>query len=165
MSCPQWSVGSGAGMPADRIPPAAAHRGGTAGIVSRTIANVLDVTLIIGLLGVSYLVALWLLFAADPIGFRVPTPSRPVMLGAAGALCIGYLTGCWATTGRTWGDHVLGLRVVDRRGRPLRIVPAAARAVLCVVFALGVLWAAGPRRLSIQDITIRTKVIYDWDIC
>jgi uncharacterized RDD family membrane protein YckC len=69
----------------------------------------------------------------------------------------------WSTTGRTYGKHLLGLRVVNHDGQRLRIVGAAVRATFCLVFLIGFLWVAvsGQNR-SIQDMVLRTSVIYDW---
>ena len=59
-----------------------------------------------------------------------------------------YLAGTWAMVGRSYGCHVMGLRVVDRRGRSPRLAMALLRAVLYVfvplaLVALGALFAAG----------------------
>ena len=74
-----------------------------------------------------------------------------------------YLTVAWATSGRTYGDHVMGLRVVSRDGGPVGPLRAGLRALTYVVFPLGLLWCAGGRsRRSVQDILVRTAVVYDW---
>ena len=68
-------------------------------------------------------------------------------------------------TGRTYGAQVLGLRVVDRRGRRLVAAWAFLRAVLCVYVPLGLVWSAFSREnRSLQDLVLRTSVIYDWDV-
>ena len=75
-----------------------------------------------------------------------------------------YATTAWSTVGRTYGCHVMGLRVVSRRGRRLHLLVALARAVLCVVFPIGLLWCAVSRtQRSVQDLPLRTTVIYDWN--
>ena len=57
---------------------------------------------------------------------------------------------------------LLGVRVVDRRGKPLRIAVAALRALACVLFPVGLLWVAVDRqRRSAQDIVLGSRVIYD----
>jgi hypothetical protein len=57
----------------------------------------------------------------------------------------------------------MGLRVVDRRGRHPGLLVAAARAVLYVVFPIGLLWCAVSRsRRSLQDLLLLSTVIYDW---
>jgi uncharacterized RDD family membrane protein YckC len=74
-----------------------------------------------------------------------------------------YLTLSWVTTGRTYGDHLLGLRVVNARNQRLRLAGAALRAAFCMFFPIGLLYAAVSRtNRSLQDIVLRTSVIYDW---
>ena len=85
--------------------------------------------------------------------------------GAAGLLLTGYLAVSWVGSGRTYGNHVMGLRVVNRHGRRLRAFVALLRAVCYVIFPLGLLWVlvSGHNR-SLQDLVLRTSVIYDWDV-
>jgi uncharacterized RDD family membrane protein YckC len=57
----------------------------------------------------------------------------------------------------------MGLHVVDRRGRNLRLGLALARAVFCVTFPVGLVWVAVSREnRSVQDLVLRTSVVYDW---
>jgi uncharacterized RDD family membrane protein YckC len=57
----------------------------------------------------------------------------------------------------------MGLRVVGRHGHRLRVLVALARAAFCVVFPVGLLWCAiNPGSRSVQDIILRTSVVYDW---
>lgn len=137
--------------------------GQPAGVVSRLLAGAVDALVLLGLLGIGYAVLTGIAFMADPVRFRFPAPSRFWCLASAMVVLVCYLTACWAATGRTYGDHVLGLRVVDGGGRVLPVVRAFPRAVLCAVFPLGLLWAAvSRRRCSVQDLLARTAVIYDW---
>jgi uncharacterized RDD family membrane protein YckC len=74
-----------------------------------------------------------------------------------------YLATAWTTTGRTYGAHLLGVRVVSARGRRPPVVVALARALLCVLFPIGLLWCAvSPTNRSVQDVLLRTSVVYDW---
>ena len=133
-----------------------------AGVVSRTVASAIDAGVLLVLLGGGYLGLAGVLFAADPLGFAFPAPPRAVTGAVAVAVLVAYLTESWTTSGRTYGDHVLGLRVVDRRGHPPRLGRALARATLCALLPVGLLWAAvSARRLSVQDVLLRTSVIYD----
>ena len=76
-----------------------------------------------------------------------------------------YLAVSWMGNGRTYGDHVMGLRVVNRQGRRLHPLAALARAALYVIFPIGLLWVlvSGQNR-SLQDLVLRTSVIYDWEV-
>jgi uncharacterized RDD family membrane protein YckC len=74
-----------------------------------------------------------------------------------------YLTVAWARTGRTRGGSLLGLRVVSAQLGPLGWWRAAMRAVTYVVFPVGLLWSAvSPTRRSVQDLLVRSVVVYDW---
>jgi uncharacterized RDD family membrane protein YckC len=104
-----------------------------------------------------------LLFVLDPRGFAFPDTDLIfgvlVFLGTATV----YLTLSWWLNGRTYGDAVLGLRVVGARGGPLPLVTALVRAFLCCMFPVGLLWAVvSPRQRSVQDVICRTTVVYDW---
>lgn len=143
---------------------ARAYQGHRAGLVSRTVAVVVDA----GVLGVSlcvvYLAGAGLVFAVDPVGFSFPVPSRVAVVSAGIALALLYFTVCWTTTGRTVGGQLLGLRVIDSRGRPPRFWRALVRAVGCVFFPIGLLWVVvSAGRRSVQDVVVRTSVIYDWN--
>ena len=76
---------------------------------------------------------------------------------------IGSLAAGWASTGRTVGKQVAGLRVLDQTGRRLSLRRALLRAVLYVIFPAGLLWILVSRRnASVQDLLVGTGVIYDW---
>ena len=85
-------------------------------------------------------------------------------LGALGwILLIAYLTIGWANTGRTFGKSVLGLRVVSSRDEGLPLWRSFVRAALCALFPIGLFWSAvSSRNESIQDLIVRTTVVYDW---
>ncbi len=134
-----------------------------AGIVTRVLAAVVDVGVVAAALAGTYLVVTGLRFVWSPATFSWPAPSLSLLSLLAGLLAIGYLTVAWATIGRTYGAGLLGLRVLSTRRRLLGWVRAMLRAVICVLFPYGLLWAAvSRRRLSLQDIAVRSIVVYDW---
>jgi uncharacterized RDD family membrane protein YckC len=74
-----------------------------------------------------------------------------------------YFTVTWTTAGRTIGDHLMGLLVIGRNGHTLRVGMSFIRAVFCVAFPFGLLWAGVSREdRSVQDLVLRTTVIHDW---
>ena len=85
------------------------------------------------------------------------------MYTAGGLLLTVYLAVSWRGSGRTYGNHVMGLRVVNHRGQRLHPVVSFVRAALYVIFPIGLLWVlvSGHNR-SLQDLVVRTSVIYDW---
>jgi uncharacterized RDD family membrane protein YckC len=139
------------------------YQGQRAGLVTRLIANTVD--------GLSVSVALLLayagfnavLFLISPRTFEFATASALLSVTTALLALIIYMTAAWSITGRTYGDHVMGLRVVGRRGERVGPPTALVRAALCVGFPIGLLWCGvSASRRSVQDLVVRTSVIYDW---
>ncbi len=142
---------------------ARAHQGRRAGLVTRLVAATIDsvVVSLVLLLGYAGLAAV--VFLVDPAGFS--PPDAPWLLSAVSWLLIlvAYLTVFWAISGRTYGCLVMGLRVVGRQGRQLGPLAALARAACYAVFPIGLFWCALNREnRSLQDVLLRTSVIYDW---
>lgn len=134
-----------------------------AGIVTRTAAAVIDLAVVLAMGAGVWLAGAAARFVWSPLQFRWPTPPWPVTLAVAVLIAGAYLTTAWATTGRTCGDAVLGLRVLPARHATLGWTRAALRAALCLIFPIGLLWAAlDRRRRSLQDAVLRTVVVYDW---
>ena len=139
------------------------YQGRRAGVVSRLLANTVDFVVVVLVVAAGYGCVSAALFLWSPSDFRFPQTNRGVLLVAGAVVLFLYLALSWFTTGRTYGDHLLGLRVVDRRGERLHLSTAAARSALCVVFPIGVLYALVSRaNRSVQDVLLRTSVIYDW---
>jgi uncharacterized RDD family membrane protein YckC len=140
-------------------------QGHRAGLVTRAAAGAIDVAIVIVSLGVCYLAVFAFLFLLEPRNFTAPRPSPGLVYAVGTLLLILYLAVSWMGNGRTYGDHVMGLRVVNHKGRRLHPLRALARAVLYAVFPIGLLWVlvSGQNR-SLQDLVLRTSVIYDWDV-
>ena len=103
-------------------------------------------------------------FLWNPRTFTFYSPGTAVVLVVGAATLTIYFTVCWTTTGRSYGDHVLALRVVNRRGQTLPLGVAFVRAAFCSVVPIGLFWAAVNREnRSIQDVVLRTSVLYDWN--
>ena len=139
------------------------YQGRRAGVVTRCIAAILDAIVVVVILGGIYGVVIGVTFLIDPKNFLWPSYlgwSIPII-----GFCIAapYLALAWATTGRSWGATVMGVRVVTGRGSRLPFPKAIVRALFCVAFPVGLLWAAVNRaNRSVQDVVLRTSVIYDW---
>jgi uncharacterized RDD family membrane protein YckC len=138
-------------------------QGRPAGLVSRFVANTIDSAVVVVVIVGGWLGWNGTMFFLDPRGFSFSEP-RPAFTVTVFMLVSGvYLTLAWAVPQRTYGDHVMGLRVVGRKGRRPRLVVAAARAVFYIFFPVGLLWCVvNPQRRSIQDVVLRTAVVYDW---
>ena len=142
---------------------ARAFQGLRSGPVSRTLAGIIDVSVVT--LATGGVVFGWSLITS--LGDRafelaIPGPLGAFLLGES--LLVIYLWFGWATTGRTIGKQVMGLRVVNHRGELMRPGGALLRALACVVFPVGLLWSIiSTHNRSLQDVVLRTSVIYDWN--
>jgi hypothetical protein len=145
-------------VPAHALP----LQGRRAGIVTRVLADTVDAAVVAGFLTLGYVGVAAIRFLWRSWAFTWPTPSFLLVLVLGGITAVLYLTATWGTTGRSYGKHLLGLRVLGPFGR-LRLGGAFVRAVLCVVFPIGVGWVIVSRRnRSLQDVVLRTSVVYDW---
>ncbi|MBI1351884.1 MAG: hypothetical protein GC156_12280 [Actinomycetales bacterium] len=145
-------------------------QGNRAGFVSRAIAACIDVLLIflvvLGTVAVIWMVSFIvqpLNAQSDALNLQQRVPRVAVMILYGYGLNVLYWTVFWATSGRTVGNLVMGLRVVNRKGEHPSWVGAFTRAVFCTVFPIGLAWSivSGANR-SVQDVVLRTSVIYDW---
>jgi uncharacterized RDD family membrane protein YckC len=165
MTLPAARPGTRPVTPADLTMPAAAlrHQGEPAGVVSRLLANGVDFLVVLGFLGGVYLgVCGWRLLS-NPSGFAFPSAPRTIVLGLGAGFSMLYLTLCWWLAGRTYGDRLMALKVRNFRQERLLFAGAATRAALCLIFPIGVLWCAvNSSNRSVQDVILRTSVIYDW---
>ncbi|MET0999866.1 MAG: RDD family protein [Marmoricola sp.] len=139
------------------------YQGERAGLVTRLVAATVDAFTVVALLIMMHVGVNVITFIADPRGFEVATLSVLLSVTTALVICVVYLAAAWSITGRTYGDRVMGLRVVNGRGLRVGGPRALLRALLCVGFPIGLLWcAASSSRRSVQDAVLRTSVIYDW---
>lgn len=139
----------------------AEHR--PAGIVTRVAAMGVDMAVVIVLGSLVYVTVAGARLIWSPTHFS--WPDIPFWLTAMVELVIAvlYLTASWAMTGRSYGDSLLGLRVLSHRRRIPGWALSFVRAVFCVFFPVGLAWVVlSPERRSLQDVVLRTVVVYDW---
>ena len=148
-----------AGIPAEALD----MQGERAGLVSRILANTIDFALVVAFLISCYVGVAAVMFLWSPTAFSFPAPRFGLAIIVGGFVLGLYFWISWATSGRTYGDHVMGLRVVNFNGDRMRWVGALARAAFCVLLPIGLFWVlvSGANR-SVQDVVLRTSVIYDW---
>ena len=146
-----------------RNPRALELQGSRAGMMSRALADVVDVAIAfliyvaIGLL----LNVMWDLFFSD--GIEINEPRGWVSALAIFVILVVYLALGWGSTGRTAGKQLMGLRVVRADGDGLKPSNALWRAFLCALFYPGLLLAiVNQRNRSLQDLICKTVVVYDW---
>ncbi len=133
------------------------YQGHAAGVVTRVVANTIDAAIVAVMVGSIYLGLVVFTFLLDPRTFVWPSGHLLASLTTALVLAVLYLFVSWWLFGRSYGDQVMGLRVVGRRGRrlgPLRSLLRAAllrglpdRLVL-VRHQPGAALGAGPRALD-----------------
>jgi len=134
-----------------------------AGIVSRGLAALVDMLVVLVTMGLLYLGLALTTLVVNPTSFRFPAPNLIFSTAVTAVVSVLYLTVCWTLSGRTLGAILLGIRVVvGRSAERLGVAVAIVRAVACVLFPIGLLWVAVDRqRRSIQDIALGSRVIYD----
>ena len=142
---------------------ARAYQGQSAGVVSRVVASCIDAAVVGVIVGAIYLGIVTVKFLLDPLNFTWPSSHLLASLTATLGLATFYLFLCWWLFGRSYGGHVMGLRIVGRRGRRLGPLRSLMRAAFCVFFPIGLFWCViSPQRRSVQDIVLWTRVVYDW---
>jgi len=146
------------------VPTAARSvQGHRAGIVTRLLAAAIDAVVAVTAVALGYAGAVAAYFVLSPRGFSFPDPGFAVLFACYLGFLTCYLTLAWATTGRSYGARLLGLRVVNSRGGRIRPIIALGRALLCVFVPVVLFWVIISREnRSAADILLRTSVIYDW---
>ena len=136
--------------------------GHRAGLVTRSLANIADVVVVVLAVIGGYAAVAVARFLISPATFRFPAPSWATLLLVGLGIQAVYFFTTWAVVGGTYGDRLLGLRVTDDRGARLRWPRCALRALACVIFPIGLLWVLVSREnRSLQDVVLRTSVVYD----
>ena len=139
-------------------------QGRRAGIVSRFLADAIDLVVIVGVLVGIYFAVAATRFLLHPRRFNWPEPSGLNLVVLGWVLLFAYLAIGWSNTGRTFGKTVLGLRVVSGAGERHPFLRAMLRSFLCVAFPIGLFWCVVNRRsASIADLLVRSSVVYDWE--
>lgn len=146
--------------------PAAARpaQGQRAGLVTRAAASLIDLGIVIASAAGLWLaawVAVLTLWPSD----RAPDLKIGPFI-AFGFLLLWVLWAVsWATSGRSPGGAIMGIRVVSGRGERLHAGPATLRAITCQLLPIGLLWILLSREnRSLQDVFFRTNVIYYWHL-
>jgi len=148
----------------DTVPKEARpFHGQPAGLVTRTLANIVDVIVVAALLAAGYLAVAGVLFLRKGSSFTFPIVTFRLGYVAGFAAWVVYMTFGWRTSGRTYGDHLLGIRVRTMADNDVGGARALIRAVLCAIAPLLLVWVAISRdQRSVQDLIVGTHVIYDW---
>ena len=159
----QRLVASGNAPSADPLPRAArALQGSQAGFVTRALSVFIDIGLVSIIVVVGWAATRFLIFVLRP-SQELPTPNAATLLAIGYGVMTLYWMACWATSGRSLGAFVMGVRVRSRDGERVGWLRSLLRAVFCVAFPPGLLWSiVSHENASVQDIVVRTRVIRDW---
>ena len=132
-------------------------QGRPAGLVPR------DLGVVCLLVAAGYVGVAAVRFILRPAAFQFPAPSWVTLLLIGLVVEAAYFTLTWAVVGGTPGDRLMGLRVTGGSGGRLGWGRSAVRAVLCTLFPIGLFWVAvSAMNPSLQDVVLRTRVVYDW---
>lgn len=153
------------GVVLQTLPVAArSFQGERAGFVTRTIAAVIDVV-VVGAIIIGIWIGVWLfLLVFNPlVDYGMPRPGYFVLGGYF--VMWAYWTWVWSTGGRSLGQNLMGVRVLDHRDQRPGWKLSALRSAFCVVFPVGILLIIVSRRnRSVQDVVLRTSVVHDWSM-
>jgi uncharacterized RDD family membrane protein YckC len=126
------------------------------------VASVLDAVVVVVLVTAGWGVVAATRFLIRPTHFTLPSPGAQALLFIGLGVLAAYLALTWAVAGGSYGDRLLGLRVVDARGARLGWGRCVVRAVFCTVVPLGLFWIPLSRdNRSLQDLVLRTAVVHD----
>lgn len=162
----EWQRGEGSHTASDYAIPEDARdfQGERAGFATRFLASVIDIALV-ALLMMGIWLGIEILQLIFTPGVEVQAPRAATLVVWGYVFTTLYWTVAWATSGRSLGAWVMGVRVVSRRGERLRLPISLARAAFSVGFPIGLGWAlVSKRNRSVQDVVLRTIVIYDWSL-
>lgn len=143
------------------------QQGHYAGAVTRLAAFALDQATVTALFAAGSALLTWTLSLVT--NARIDVTDWPLLSGAAYALWwIVYFAYPWATSGKSFGMSVLGIRVVSRDGSPCGAGQALRRVFGLVLgfLTLGIGFIGiltGVEHRGIQDVVARTAVVYGWD--
>jgi uncharacterized RDD family membrane protein YckC len=151
---PAATTGQGESVPW----PVPAH----AGVVTRLLAAALDAVIVVVLTALIDLGAAGARFLWSPVDFRWPRPTPALSVVVLLLVAVVYLAAAWALTGRTYGSRLMGLRVLSSRNQLLGWARSILRALISVLWPVGLLWCGISRtRSSVADVLLRTVVVYD----
>jgi uncharacterized RDD family membrane protein YckC len=135
-----------------------------AGFVSRLVAFLIDLALIVAVITVTGAVSTWLY---DVLGLGSATRLLIILVTFVFniAFCLAVYVVCTAAAGQTPGKWIMGIRVVTMNGQPMS-VRRALRRLVGQVLSLPLFWGflivlIDDGRRSFADKFAGTRVIYD----
>ena len=146
---------------------AVSQQGHYAGAVTRLVAFVTDQAIATAVYTAAAAATQFVVDLVSNLHFEVD--NYPILLAVTyfGWLFI-YYTYSWATSGKTLGMAIVGLRVVRSDGSVVSLGHAATRTLALplsfLLFGLGFLGIlVGRQRRALHDVIANTAVVYGWD--
>jgi uncharacterized RDD family membrane protein YckC len=131
-------------------------------VVTRLLAAAVDAVVVVVLTALLDLAAAGARFLWSPVDFQWPRPTAVATVGVLLLVAVVYLAAGWALAGRTYGSRLMGLRVLSSRNQLLGWTRSILRALISVLWPVGLLWCGISRtRSSVADLLLRTVVVYD----
>jgi uncharacterized RDD family membrane protein YckC len=131
-----------------------------AGLVSRTIAYLIDAVLIAGFFAVGTAVVSLVASVVSARAYDLTRGVASAYLIVLPAVLAIYCALFWSLAGRTPGMALVGVRVVSTGGRPVSGPAALVRAIVLAYLPVLALWAVVDRRhQGLHDKLARTVVI------
>ena len=141
--------------------------GRTAGFVTRLFAYVIDIAVIAGILALGGWIAVLIDNMIENIGLNPRVDLASIFVVMIPFIITLYFVMFWSLTGRTIGKWFMGLRVVNKDGRPPTIGRSLARAIgyalSALAFWIGYVWVIiDDERQAWHDHMAATWVVYDY---
>jgi len=139
----------------------------TAGFVTRLFAYIVDLILLFGIVAIGGWVSVLVDTALERMGVTTNISMAVIYVWSIPFIIGAYYVMFWALTGRTVGKWFMGLKIVDKNGRP----PSIGRSLLrligyglsAIVFWVGYAWIIiDDQRRGWHDHIAKTWVVYDY---
>jgi uncharacterized RDD family membrane protein YckC len=157
---PAWVQSLRQGMPGAYVEAGTRHY---AGFWIRAVSQVIDTII---LLVIQFSMGLVVGFLSSAVGaVPVPPPLLFAVQVASAVVGFAYYTFCWARFGATPGKMIIGLKVIDESGGPVRPGQAVKRwfsqILSGIILGIGFMKAGwSPEKEALHDGIAGTRVIY-----
>jgi len=143
------------------------RQGNYAGVVTRLVAFLLDILFIWALytLAAGGISVFSQLLSGHTFNLDDHQLAGAIVLGVWGFVYFAYQ---WSLNGKTLGDAILGIQVVQASGAPVRPTQAVVRTLVLpfsiLFFFIGMIIIIVQReRRAVHDLIAGTAVVYEWD--
>lgn len=141
--------------------------GRTAGFVTRLFAYVIDIVVVAGIVAIGGWIAVLIDNTVESVGLDPNVDLASIYVVMIPFIIALYFVMFWSLTGRTIGKWFMGLRVVNKHGKPPTIGRSIVRAIgyglSALAFWMGYVWVLiDKERKAWHDHMAATWVVYDY---